>query len=86
MLLLFHCLLLLPLCMYVMYCPGHGLCCCCFPVYCYSHCVCSLCIVLGVDCVVVVSLFIAAPIVYVSWRWLCCRFTVNCCTHFVYRL
>ena len=41
--------------------------CCCFTVYCYSHCVCRLCIVLGVDCVVVVSLFIAAPIVCVGY-------------------
>ena len=28
---------------------------------------CRLCFVLGVDCVVVVSLFIAAPIVYVGY-------------------
>ena len=41
---------------------------------------------MGGDCVVVVSIFIAAPIVYVSWRCLCCRFTVNCCSHFVCRL
>ena len=51
-----------------MFCPGRGLCCFCFPVYCCSHCVCRLCIVLGIDCVVVVvSLFIAAPIVYVGY-------------------
>ena len=30
------------------------------------NCVCRLCIVLGDDCVVVVSLFIAAPIVCVG--------------------
>ena len=50
-----------------MYCPRRWLCCYCFPVYGCSHCVCRLCIVLGVDCVVVVSLFIAAPIVYVGY-------------------
>ena len=37
-------------------------------------CVCRLCIVLGGDCVVVVTLFIAAPIVCVgyvlSWAWI----------------
>ena len=34
------------------------------------HCVCRLCTDLGVDCVVVVSLFIAAPSV--------CVYVVNC--------
>ena len=61
--LLFHCLLLPPLSVGCLLSWAVVVCYFCFTVYCCPHCVCRLCIVLGGDCDVVVSLFIAAPIV-----------------------
>ena len=72
-LLVFHCLLLLPLCVgYVLSWALIVL--LLFPCLLLLPCVCRLCFVLGVDCVVGVSLFIHAIIVCVGcaflWAWI----------------